>query len=240
MSKSVTQTRFTTSAKKQAAGTTAQTPLTVIIPAAGMGHRMKSYGPKCLLRVNNEETIIEKIISNVKKTFSFCEIIVVVGFEADKIIKKLSPEIRIIENQLYETTNTIESVRLAIHNSVYSNVLIIHGDLVFNINSIKDITEGGSCVVIDSRKRFKNDEVGVTIIDNHIANFAYGLESKWAQIAYLENQDLEMFKTLCFDRKRKKMFTFEVFNMMLDRGVKLKAVEPKSMTIKEIDSLKDL
>jgi len=240
MSKSVTQTRFTTTAKKQAAGTTIQTPLTVIIPAAGMGHRMKSYGPKCLLPANNEETIIEKIIKNIQKTFNFCEIIVVVGFEADKVIKKLSSKIRIIENQFYETTNTTESIRLAIHNSIYDNVLIIHGDLVFNINSIKGITENGSCAIIDSRKRFKNEEVGVTIIDGCVANFAYGLENKWAQIAYLENKDLETFKALCCDRKKGKMFTFEIFNMMLDKGVKIKAVEPKSMIIKEIDSLKDL
>ena len=31
--------------------------ITVVIPVAGMGHRMKSYGPKCLLPANKKETI---------------------------------------------------------------------------------------------------------------------------------------------------------------------------------------
>ena len=34
--------------------------MSVIIPVAGVGYRMKSYGPKCLLRVNEKETIIEQ------------------------------------------------------------------------------------------------------------------------------------------------------------------------------------
>ena len=58
--------RFTSRIKKKGAGTTPDNPLTVVIPAAGMGHRMKSYGPKCLLQANQKETIIEKTISNVK------------------------------------------------------------------------------------------------------------------------------------------------------------------------------
>ena len=63
--------------------------MSVIIPAAGVGYRMKSYGPKCLLNVNENETIIEKIIQNVNTVFSKDEIIVCVGFEADKIISKM-------------------------------------------------------------------------------------------------------------------------------------------------------
>ena len=39
--------RFTTFAKKNGSGTSDKSLLSVIIPVAGMGHRMKSYGPKC-------------------------------------------------------------------------------------------------------------------------------------------------------------------------------------------------
>ena len=49
--------RFTSSTKDNGAGKDADKQLTVIIPAAGMGHRMKSYGPKCLLPVNQTNTI---------------------------------------------------------------------------------------------------------------------------------------------------------------------------------------
>ena len=93
---------------------------------------------------------------------------------------------------------------------------------------------------MDSKKRFKNEEIGVTIVDNKITNFAYGLETKWAQIIFLSGEELEIFRTLCFDRKRNKMYPFEIFNMMINLGGTIFATEPDNMLIKEIDSLKDL
>ena len=126
--------RFTSSTKDNGAGKDADKQLTVIIPAAGMGHRMKSYGPKCLLPVNQTNTIIDKIISNVRKSYEFCDIIVVVGFESERIIKTLDRRVRIVENHSYEETNIVESIRLGINNSINDNALIIYGELIFNIN----------------------------------------------------------------------------------------------------------
>ena len=77
--------RFTTTIKKTGAGKTPENTLTVIIPVAGMGHRMKSYGPKCLLPANSKETILEKTISNIKREYPYSDIIVVVGFESEKL-----------------------------------------------------------------------------------------------------------------------------------------------------------
>tara|TARA_Y100000361_G_C11149472_1_gene340176 strand:+ start:329 stop:1045 length:717 start_codon:yes stop_codon:yes gene_type:complete len=232
--------RFTTSTKNRAAGKHKDRPLTVIIPAAGMGHRMKSYGPKCLLPANIKETILDKSIKTIKKVYNYCEIILVVGFEAEKITQTLPKEIRIVENQIYEKTSVSESVRLAINNSVYNDILIIYGDLIFNINTINELTEHGSCVVVDSKSRFKAEEIGVTIVDGKVTNFAYGLENKWSHIAYLTGNESLEFQRLCSDKKKNKMYPFEVFNIMLSHGFDLSAIEPKGMKIKEIDSLKDL
>tara|TARA_R100000008_G_C3581211_1_gene168635 strand:- start:265 stop:981 length:717 start_codon:yes stop_codon:yes gene_type:complete len=236
----MSKNRFITSAKKSGAGTVRDKELTVIIPAAGMGHRMKSYGPKCLLPLNHEDVIITKIINDTKNLFPFSEIITVVGFEADKIIKVLPKQARVIENQLYDQTNIVESLRLAINNSIHDRILIIYGDLIFNPKSIKDITKDGSCILVDSQGRFKEESVGVTVIDGVVTNFSYGLETKWAQIIYLEGKELETFKSLCLDRKRNKMYPFELFNTMLNRGAKIKALEPEGMSIREINSLRDL
>ena len=106
--------------------------------------------------------------------------------------------------------------------------------------SIRDLTNNGTCVIIDSKSRFKDDEVGVTIVKDKVTTFAYGLEKKWSQIAYFEGEDFDMLKKLCSNKKRSRLYPFEIFNMMIESGVKIKAVEPKRMTIKEIDSLKDL
>ena len=235
----MSKSRFTTSTKG-GAGTSPDKSLTVIIPAAGIGHRMKSYGPKCLLPFNRQDTIITRAISSIQKVYPFSEIITVVGFEADKIIKILPKNTRVVENQLYDSTNIVESLRLAINNSVHDHVLIVHGDLIFNTSTIKEITNNGSCIVVDSKNRFKDEGVGVTVINNVATSFSYGLDIKWTHIIYLEGKELEIFKSLCLDRRRNKMYPFELLNVVLNRGGVIKAVEPKGMAIREINSLRDL
>ena len=214
--------------------------MSVIIPVAGVGYRMKSYGPKCLLRVNEKETIIEKIIHNVNTVFSKDEIIVCVGFEADKIIRKIPDYVRIVENQLYKETNTVESLRLAINNCTSESILIIHGDLVFNPKTIQSINKKESSIIVDSSERFKDDEIGVTIVDNKVTTFAYGLPTKWAQIAYLTGEELYMFKKECSDRSKNKMDTFEILNNIVKNNGTLKAIEPREMEIYEVDAIRDL
>jgi choline kinase len=232
--------RFTTTVKKIGAGTVPEKPLTVIIPVAGMGHRMKSYGPKCLLPANKKETILEKTISNIEREYPYCDIIVVAGFESEKVIKILPSKVRVVENHQYESTNIAESIRIGINAAANKHLLIVYGDLVFNVYSIRDITSDGPCAIVDSKERFKEDEVGVTVVDENITNFAYGLPRKWSQIAYFEGRSFDILKDLCSDKRKSKLYPFELFNIIINSGIVMKAKEPSGMLIKEIDSLKDL
>ena len=230
--------KFTAPVKKGKRQETNQ--LSVVIPAAGTGRRMKSYGPKCLLRSKGDMSIIEQIVDNALNVYPLADMIVVVGFEADKVIQTLSSTIRIIENQLYNDTNVVESIRLALNSIVTDSALFIYGDLIFNVETIYNIADDKSCAIVDSKGSFKSEEIGVTIVDNKITNFAYGLETKWAQIIFLTGKELKIFRELCLDRKRNKMYPFEIFNLVIDRGGVIEATEPKAMKIKEVDSLKDL
>ena len=232
--------RFTSPITKTGAGVEEKKPLSVIIPAAGMGHRMKSYGPKCLLPANNKDTILQKIVKNIQREYPYSDIVVVTGFESEKVIKSLPHNIRIVENNDYETTNTVESIRVGINACATDNVLIVYGDLVFNVYSIRNITSNGSCAIIDSKSQFKNEEVGVTVVDDKVTRFAYGLQKKWSQIAFFENEEFKMLKDLCSDKRKNKLYPFELFNFMIGKGCTIKSIEPKGMIIKEIDSIKDL
>ena len=233
--------RFTTPVKKHVTGTTEKNnSISVVIPVAGTGHRMKSYGPKCLLPISVRETIIQKAIKNVKLVYPNSEITIVVGFEADKVIRTLPSDIRVIENQFYQETNVVESLRLALNSITNKSVLIVYGDLIFNTQAIAGLTVGESCAVVDSKNNFKNEEVGVTVADNVVTNFAYGLDIKWGQIVYLTDEALSLFKTLCSNRKRNKMYPFELFNIVINEGFKIGAIEPDGIKIQEVDSLKDI
>ena len=232
--------RFTTTVKNNGSSKEEDPNITVIVPVAGMGHRMKAYGPKCLLQANQKETILEKTISNIKREHPKSDIIVVAGFESNKVINSLPHYVRIVENSSFEETNIVESIRLGINASANKKLLIVYGDLIFNVYSIRNVEANGTCVIVDSKSRFKDDEIGVTVVDDEVTMFAYGLEKKWSQIAYFEGKAFDLLKKLCSNKKRSRLYPFEIFNMIIESGIKIKAVEPKRMTIKEIDSLKDL
>ena len=92
----------------------------------------------------------------------------------------------------------------------------------------------------DTKDQFKESEIGVTVNKGLATRMGYGLDDKWAQISYFTGKELKLLRSVCKNRERSKMYTFEIINEVLDSGGQLKAVEPKDMKIKDIDSSKDL
>jgi choline kinase len=215
--------------------------LSIIIPAAGVGKRMRSYGPKSLIPLNHEETVISRQINLLKKLFlHHSEIIVVVGFESEKIIRNLPKWVKVIENENYATTNVARSIGMALRIASNNNVLIVYGDLVFNIHALGVDLWGDSCTVVDSKGMIREDEVGVSLLKNEVLNFEYGHFTKWAQIVYLRKRELELFSKFVWNRDKYKLFGYEALNYVLDHGGYIRAVEPVNMKIAEIDFAKDV
>ena len=124
--------------------------LSIIIPAAGMGHRMKSYGPKALIRLYQEITLIERQIELLWSVYPNAEILVVIGFEGEKIRKKLSNyPVRFISNPIHQSTNVLYSIGLGMQAIISEEVMIVYGDLIFNENAIRNL-RGSSKVVVDN------------------------------------------------------------------------------------------
>ena len=214
--------------------------ITVIILAANIGYGMKSYGPKSLLNINDKETILEYQINILQTTFPSCEIILVVGFQADRIIKKCPPGIRIIENQLYETTNEVEQIRLALNSTLTDNVIIIKDDIVFNQETLKTITKNKSCIIYDSGNQMDNNNVGVTVVNGYATIFSYDIETKWCHILYLAKKEMEVLKSICNKRNKERLYLFEILNVLLKRISRIKAIKPQGMEVTKIDTSKNL
>jgi len=234
--------RFTTnitSQEKKSHNNIADT--TVAILSAGTGPRIKSYEPRSLIKIGNK-TLLEHQISAISECFESPEIITVVGCRADRIIKKMRGNVRIVENQIHEQTNTSESMRLAFNNSMKNNFLFMHGDLYFNASTLKNINYDKSFVIIDNKKMITEKEVGVTIFNDKATIFSYGLPTKWCQIAYITGRELKMLRNIFnkFDTTQKKMLSFEILNKMISMGAIFRCYEPSNMSILEIDRIKDL
>lgn len=220
--------------------TYSRTDTTIIILAANIGYGMKSYGPKSLININDDETLLEYQLNLVQTSFPNSDVILVVGFSADRIIKKCPPGIRIVENQLYETTNEVEQIRLALNCTLTDNVLIIKDDIVFNQDTLHNISRENSCIIYDSNNRIDSNNIGVTVVNNYATFFSYDIDTKWCHILYLTQKENKMLKSLCNRKDRAKMYLHEVLNLMLNRVGKIRAIEPTNMEIIKIDTSKNI
>ncbi len=82
-----------------------------VILAAGMGMRLADITrqvPKCLLKINGKSIIESQIDALVE--YGINDIIVVVGYQADKVIEKLSDRAKYLRNEIFHETNNSYSI----------------------------------------------------------------------------------------------------------------------------------
>jgi len=218
-----------------------QLPLQVIILAAGAGSRTKSYEPRCLLKYNNK-VILDSQVEIIKNRFTKSEITVVGGIEGYKIVKRLEKDMRFVENQIHEDSNSGESLKLGINNSILDNILFLHGDLVFSESILNKIDMDKSCLLIDNSGKIEEKEVGITVVDGKATVLSYNLPTKWCQIAYLSQNETNILRKLLVrtDFNTRYLLTFEIINKMIEFGASFDCIDIEDGFIKEIDSLKDI
>lgn len=213
--------------------------LDVIIPAAGMGQRMKSYGPKAFIKIHNEHLIERQIRLLNKELKCHTNIIVVTGYESQKL-EKLKLPVSYVHNDSYAEENVVSSIEKALPLCKYEHLLILHGDLVFNMNSIKLPLSDKSLMMVDNYGTMDDREVGTIINGHYIEQIFYGLENKWGQIVYLTGKELEVFKELVISGLHRKKYTFEIINQTIEHGGKFLAYSPKNAWIIDLDISKDI
>ena len=217
--------------------------ISFIILAAGSGKKIKSYEPRSLLKTKHGSTIIENQVSNVVSSFRRVEVIAVIGCHASKIVKKhkSNTNLRFVENQLHASTNSSESLRLGLNNSLGENVIFCHGDIVFNTKTL-NLPYSKSFIIVDSKGMINKDEIGVTKVKGKASILSYGLSLKWAQIAFFTGKELRLLNSIMnkFEEKDKKKLSFEIINEIISLGGRFDCLEPEGMQIKEIDRIKDI
>jgi len=219
--------------------------LVIIIPAAGLGRRMKSYGPKSLLIIE-DKNLIHRQIKILTDKYPNSKIVVVAGFEYEKvntyIEEKLDSKlIKVLLNYKYKTTNVAKSISLAAEKYPANNYLIVYGDLIFNKETIENLNFDKSGIVLDTNDQFDSMEIGVKYENEAVVNFSYSILKKWAHILYLDYKDMNLFNAIVNRSYQDKFLTYEILNKMISKhNLKLKVYENPSMFIQEIDDSKDI
>jgi hypothetical protein len=203
---------------------------------------MKSYGPTPLININGK-CLIDLQIEIIKKCFTKYEIIACVGFDADKISRHIRNKhkninIRLIENQLYNSCNSCETVRLAINNTLNNKILIFDGSLLINKKAISLINTNINCVLTEHTPS-ENLEIGVNINSDNIAqHFSFGAYKTWSEILHIcGDETLEYLCKFLNHADSKKKFIFESLNDLLKNKQKIVCIENK-FPIYKINNIK--
>lgn len=224
-----------------------------LILNSGLGHRMGSLTrehPKCMTEVSNCETILSRQLGLLSNA-GINEVVMTTGYY-DKVLIDycnslgLNQKYTFVRNPIYDKTNYIYSIYCARDYLKNEDIILMHGDLVFEASVLKDIMAcKHSCMKVSStiplpEKDFKAvvhngrvDKVGIEFFDDALeAQALYKLNKKdWDEwlnkiIEYCENG-----KTKCYAEV--------AFNEISDK-CEIYACDVKDRLCSEIDTPEDL
>lgn len=116
--------------------------MTYIILAAGKGSNLQPLTlnyPKTSFRLDENTTVLQRMVRTIRKHDKDAEIVVVLGYLADKVKESLSEEnCKFVLNPFYEVTNSISSLWFARQYLERENVTIVHGDVVYSNEIIEN------------------------------------------------------------------------------------------------------
>ena len=216
-----------------------ETLVHVIIPSAGIGRRMKSYGCKSLLNIRDKK-LIDIQVENIRNVFPTNEIILVTGFDSDRLINNSPTDIIKIENERYYDNNVIRSISIGMHATKDNDhILIVLGDLLFNTEALSEIDINQSSIIISND--MDEGEVGCNMNGKgYLEYMMFDLPNKWGHILYLTSKELTSFKRLLLNKYNDKKFCFEIVNQVINQGGKFKCIVNDKIKTMDIDTSKDL
>src|SRR6185437_11162629 len=142
------------------------TAMRYLIPAAGMGRRMgdaAAGAPKCLIEVNGE-TLIARLLRQIRASDPRADIHVIVGFRSDAVVPLIAG-CRIIVNPFFDRTGINGSIWLA-RESFEQPVTLIHADLLLGDDLARELFTAAPETLMAYDSSLRNDaEVNVAVDD---------------------------------------------------------------------------
>ena len=224
-----------------------------LILNSGLGHRMgvlTSEHPKCMTEISPQDTILSrqlKLLANA----GIKEIVMTTGYFDDVLVNyckslNLPLQYHFVRNPIYDKTNYIYSIYCAREYLTNEDIILLHGDLVFEASVLDDmIAAEKSCMKVSStialpEKDFKAvvydgrvKKVGVEFFDNAMeAQALYKLNAADWQIW------LDKICEFC-ENDNRKCYAEVAFNQISDNCA-IYAFDAKERLCTEIDTPEDL
>ncbi len=224
-----------------------------IILNSGLGHRMGTITnthPKCMTEISSDSTILSRQLRQLV-SFGVEEVVMTTGYY-DKVLVDyctalhLPMKFTFVNNPVYDKTNYIYSIYCAKDYLKDDDVILMHGDLVFEPLVLEAILNSTvSCMAVSStlplpEKDFKAvirdgriEKVGIEFFENAMAAQPLYKILKEDWLIWLKN--IEKF---C-DSDNRKCYAENAFNEVSDK-CRIYPVDVKDMLCSEIDTPEDL
>lgn len=185
-----------------------------------------------LTLINSVETLIDNQINTIRKHNKDSEIIIVSGFEHDKLISHIHSKnydnIRIAENKNYKNSTIIDGWRFALNIAIKDNTFIIHGDRVFNESCI---LHNKNTHTLFHQTDKNNYNLGILHDNEKFINMSYGLEDVWSEIFFISINDFDNARKILND-KYKKIHNIEGFINELSTTTEIKIFQKQQTDVK--------
>lgn len=202
---------------------------------------MKSIGPRCLLPLRKNLTVIEYQISQLQK-IKPSKITLSIGFESEKILNTLHryKTINYLINDKYAATNQAINLISYIKKHKPSQLLVYSSGLLIKNNIIlkHQLYQNNSCKLFILNKSKHNFDIGCSDMKNPDYLF-YDMPEPWAEICYLNQRAIEVLSD-CSESSVEQMYLFEIINLLLQNNISFDKIYINKTNIMKIQTMKDL
>lgn len=226
----------------------------VIILASGVGKRLMpltSDLPKPLVKIDGEVSILERILQSVREN-NISDVVITTGPFEEKIkdlVAEKFPELNVayVYNPDYAQTNYIYSLWLAEKATQNADIILIHGDLVYDFKLMERIIgENKSCVLIKEaedvpQKDFKARIANGLIVKIGVDVFGSGVRTCMPLYKLTESDYGEWLKEIgkFIQKNGRQFYAEDAFNRISGK-IKLYPLYYKDELCLEVDDLEDL
>lgn len=227
--------------------------MTYIILAAGKGNNLYPLTlkyAKTSYKLNDNSTVLQRMVRSIRKSDKEAEIVVVVGYKAEDIKKELEGmNVKFVMNPFYEVTNSISSLWFARDYLERENVAIVHGDVVFSDEIVTEYlvkTTEYPYVLVDSSVK-KPGTYNVVTRDNQVLVMSKKLENftaKYCCMTKLDPVSSRLLKQEIDDMINSNMYDqfFEdsLVQMIMFHDFQLSSIDIAGKLWAEVDGVDDL
>lgn len=227
--------------------------MTYIILSAGKGAKMQPLTlnhPKSLYKLDDNTTILQRLVRIIRKYDASAEIVTVVGYMYKQIQKELENDnVKFVHNPFYSATSSMGSLWFAKDFLQRENVTIINGDIVASDKLIQDVVSQYTdfpYVLLDSTHKDVN-KYNVQVQGDLVCVMSKNLTEYIGNYASITKLDavssrflLEQLDQMVNEEMYNLFFEDALVQMIFQNNFELYYVDIKEYKWTEVDCVDDL